>query len=195
MVNITVIQGHPDPATNRLGDTLAGAYLRGAEKAGHSVSYFDIAQLDFPILRRQSDWKTGPSGTPPSLLPLQQSILEADKIVLFYPLWFGDIPAYLKGALEQVLRPDVALKYGSRFPKPLLTGKSAHVFVTMSTPTPLYRFWLGAHSLKILKQDILGASGVKPVQSKIFGSVDHVKPRKVKKWCAALEAMGALGKD
>jgi putative NADPH-quinone reductase len=48
---LTIIQGHPDPAGNRLCHALADAYIGGAAVAGHAVAHIDAARLDFPILR------------------------------------------------------------------------------------------------------------------------------------------------
>src|SRR3546814_3285310 len=48
----------------------------------------------------------------------QADIRWADHLVILYPLWLGDVPALLKGFLEQILRPGFAIDEGS-------TGMSA----------------------------------------------------------------------
>lgn len=53
---LTIIQGHPDPAGNRLCHALADAYASGAAIAGHAVMRIDVTRLDFPILRTQRDF-------------------------------------------------------------------------------------------------------------------------------------------
>ncbi|MGB4826937.1 MAG: NAD(P)H-dependent oxidoreductase [Paracoccaceae bacterium] len=191
MLKIVVIQGHPDPASDRLCNALAASYIEGARSSGHDITLCDIAHLDFPLVRTQADWQSGQPGTPPELVALQQAIIDADRIVLIYPLWFGGMPALLKGFIEQVLRPDVALKYGDGFPKPLLRGKSARVFITMSTPALLYRWYFGSPSLKMIKRHILGFSGVKPIQNSIFGSVDNASRTKVERWLRMVKQFGA----
>jgi Flavodoxin-like fold len=45
---LTIVQGHPDPAGNRLCHALADAYATGAEAAGHEVRR---AMPTFPIAR------------------------------------------------------------------------------------------------------------------------------------------------
>lgn len=56
---LTIIQGHPDPAGNRLCHALADAYAGGAAVAGHAVTRIDVARLDFPIPRTQQDFEHG----------------------------------------------------------------------------------------------------------------------------------------
>ena len=55
---ITIIPGHPDPAGGHFCHALEQAYSRGASAAGHEVREFDVARLDFPVLRSKSDWES-----------------------------------------------------------------------------------------------------------------------------------------
>ena len=67
---LLLIQGHPDPAGGHLCHALAQAYADGAREAGHEVRTLDVAQLDFPLLRRQHAWSHEP--LPTALLPAQR---------------------------------------------------------------------------------------------------------------------------
>jgi putative NADPH-quinone reductase len=52
-------------------------------------------------------------------------------IVFFFPLWLGEMPALLKGFLEQVARPGFAFgreSSGSPFTQKNLKGRSARVW-------------------------------------------------------------------
>ena len=86
----------------------------------------------------------------------------------------GALPAILKGFLERVLQPDlVASSKQSKFPK-LLKGKSARVIITMGMPSFIYRWWFGAHDLKMLQRNILRFMGVNPIRSLIYGNIEGV---------------------
>ena len=100
---ILLIQAHPDATQPHLCHALASSYASGAEKAGHLVRHVNLAELDFPLLRSQQDREKG--AVPASLKPSQDDIGWAEHIVFFFPLWLGDMPALLKGFLEQVARP------------------------------------------------------------------------------------------
>src|SRR3546814_3372437 len=84
-------------------------------------------------------------------------VCSSDRVIL-YPLWLGDVPALLKGFLEQILRPDFAIDEGSTgMSAKLLTGRSARIIVTMGMPAPIYRLFFRAHSLKSLDRNLLRA--------------------------------------
>ena len=194
MTKIAVILGHPDPSGNHLCHALANAYVDGALAAGHEVEQVDVGQLDFPILRSQKDWEKGDESTPKDLKKAQQAIVGADHLFVIYPLWLGTLPALLKAFLEQVFRPGIALSYDEGFPKPLLTGKSARIVVTMGMPAFAYRWYFFAHGLKNLERSILGIAGIKPVRSTLFGMVESVSDDKRLGWMAKMNALGRKAK-
>ena len=189
---ITIIQGHPDPAARHFGHALADAYATGAAKAGHAVKRIEVAQLDFPILRNQTNWNSGPP--PATLLEAQASIAWADHIVIIFPLWLGTMPAVLKAFLEQVLRPGFALIYeGHRFPQKGLTGKSARIVVTMGMPAFWYRWFFRAHGVRGLERSILGFCGIKPIRETFIGLVEAKDGAAREKWLTQLETLGRRG--
>ena len=191
MAKIVVIQGHPDPAGNRFCHAIGQAYIEGAQGGGHEIDLIQIARLDFPLLATQDDWQNGQDGTPAGLRDAQSACIEADHIVVIYPLWLGTMPALLKGFLEQTFRPGVALSYGEEFPTPLFKGKSARVIITMGMPALVYRWYFFAHSLKSLERNILKFVGMYPVRSSVFGSVDSVSNEKRRSWLSEIERLGA----
>jgi putative NADPH-quinone reductase len=189
---IVVIQGHPDPDGRRLCRALAGAYVEGARRARRAVAEVDIAALDFPLLRTQADFEHGTM--PGSLMPARRAILEAEHVVLVFPLWLGTMPALMKAFLEQVMRPDTAFAYRDRgFPKKLLAGRSARLVVTMGMPAFLYRWWYMAHGLKGLERSILGFAGISPVRETLFGMVGAAGEAKRRRWLERMRKLGERG--
>ena len=188
--HILILQGHPDPAGGHLCHALAQAYADGARDAGHSVEMIDIAQLEFPMLRSKVDWETGT--LPAALGPAQQAIRQAQHLVLFFPLWLGDMPALMKGFLEQVARPGFAFKADATNPFAAkgLGGRSARVVVTMGMPALVYRFYFRAHSVKSLERNILGFVGIAPVHETLIGGVDQLGAAGVARWQDKLRQLG-----
>ncbi|HEY9107248.1 MAG TPA: NAD(P)H-dependent oxidoreductase, partial [Roseateles sp.] len=169
---IALIQAHPDPAGGHLCHALAQAYADGACDAGHECRVIDVAGLDFPLLRSQKDWLEGE--VPTSLRPAQETIRWAEHLVFFFPLWLGDMPALLKGFLEQIARRGFAFEpvQGNPLGRKLLTGRSARVIVTMGMPALVYRWIFRAHSLRSLERNILGFVGIAPIHETLIGGVD-----------------------
>ncbi len=189
--NILLIQGHPDAGAPHLCHALADAYAQGATGAGHTVRRLTVANLQFPLLASQADWENGE--LPPALQPAQDDIRWASHIVLFFPLWLGDMPALLKGFLEQVLRPGFAFvrKQGSAvFTEKGLTGRSARVVVTMGMPALVYRWYFRAHSVRSLERNVLGFVGIGPVSETLVGGAAGLSAQDSSRWLSRMRALG-----
>ena len=174
---ILLIQGHPDPKGGHLGQALAQAYADGAAEAGHELRRVEVAQLEFPLLRSADEWEH--AALPAGLQAAQDGIAWAQHLVVFFPLWLGDMPALLKGFLEQVARPGFAFHDDGNggFGKKGLSGRSARVVVTMGMPALVYRHYYRAHSLKALERNVLGFVGIAPVHETLIGMVERMTPR------------------
>lgn len=132
---------------------------------------------------------------PVTLKPAQDYIQWAEHLVFFFPLWLGDMPALLKGFLEQVARPGFAFTSDgdNNFAKKGLTGRSARVVVTMGMPALVYRWYFRAHSIKSLERNILGFVGISPVNETLIGSVASLDAKAAKKWIDKLAVLGRNG--
>lgn len=190
MTKIVILDGHPDPDLRHYIHALAQAYAEGAEHGGHPQRRVAIGELDFSIIRDPDDYQHKPP--PPEIAKAQDYVRWADHLVILYPLWQGMMPAYLKAFFEQIARPGFAMDYGEGgMPKPLLTGKSARIIVTMGMPAIFYRWVYRAHSLKALERSILGFAGIGPINHTVIGSVDADADHR-QRW---LERVRRLGKE
>jgi len=188
---ILLIQGHPDMTLPHLCHALASSYAAGAQEAGHAVRWVNVAELDFPLLRSQKAWEEG--ALPAGLQQAQDDIRWAEHIVLFFPLWLGDMPALLKAFLEQVARPGFAFERaagGTAFTKKGLQGRSARVVVSMGMPALVYRWYFRAHSVKSLERNILGFVGIAPVHETLIGMAGNFKTDDGERWLAKLRRLG-----
>jgi len=192
---ILILQGHPDASAPHLCHALAAAYAEGARQAGHEVRLVEIAGLDFPLLRSQQEWEH--TALPAGLQAAQADIAWAQHLLILFPLWLGDMPAMVKGFLEQVARPGFAFKGDSaeRGSNPFmfkgLKGRSARIVVTMGMPALVYRWYFRARGVGLLKRNILGFVGISPVRDTLIGMVDKLGEAGVRKWQDRLRALGA----
>ncbi|TAJ99000.1 MAG: flavodoxin family protein [Candidatus Manganitrophaceae bacterium] len=189
---IVIIQGHPDPQGNHFGHALANAYAEEADEAGHEIKRIDVARLDFPLLRSQEEFERG--APPEAIREAQEAIRWADHLVIFFPLWLGTMPAFLKGFLEQLFRPGFAMAYPEgKMPKKLLKGKSARIVVTMGMPAFFYRWYFHAHGVKGLEQSVLRFSGIRPIRETFIGRVEGSSAGREKS-LAKLRTLGRQGR-
>jgi putative NADPH-quinone reductase len=190
MTRILIIQGHPDASARHFGHALAEAYAEGAREGGHELRTVEVARLEFPLLRSQAEWKDSP--VPPALASVQQDILWAEHLLFFFPLWMGDMPALLKGFIEQVARPDFAFdpQHGGPHGQKALRGRSARVVVTMGMPAMVYRYVFRAHSVKSLERNVLGFIGIAPIHETLIGNVEAPDELVRAGWLAKLRKLG-----
>jgi len=189
---IVIIQGHPDPAGGHFCHALADAYATGAQGAGHEVRLITVADLDFPLLRTEAEFKD--DSAPDEIKEAQDDIKWADHLVIVYPLWLGTMPALLKGFLEQAIRPGFAIEFESATAwKKLLTGRTARIVVTMGMPALVYRWFYGAHSLRSLERNILKFCGVGPIRESVIGSIGAENPRHRARWLTRMSEHGSRG--
>jgi len=168
---LLVIDGHPDRDKRRFVHALADRYVQGAMAMGHDIRSIRIADLDFPLITSRASWESG--ALPGDIRKAQESVAWAQHLLILYPLWLGDMPALLKGFLEQVMRPDFAFAptSGKRRKKPL-AGRTARLVVTMGMPAFFYRAYYGAHSVKSFERNILRFGGIRPARHLLIGNVE-----------------------
>lgn len=176
---IALVQGHPGRA-DHLGHALAAAYAAGATAGGHELRAITVATLDFPIVRDKTEWER--DAAPDSIRQAQDTIRWASHLLIIHPLWLGSMPALLKAFFEQVFRPGFALAKRERRWKRLLSGRSAHLVVTMGMPALVYRLFFFAHGVRGFARGVLGMSGIKPVRTTLIGSVESIGESGRRRW-------------
>lgn len=177
---VLVVQGHPNEAS--FCAALAARYVEASRTAGNEVRLLSVAALQFdPILRAGHG---ADQALEPDLVAAQQAIAWAQHLVFVYPIWWGAMPAPLKGFLDRVLLPGFAFKYRGDSPwwDRLLAGRSAQLLVTMDTPPWYYRWVFRMPGHHQMKRAILEFCGVRPVAIRSFGPIKGSKPEQRTKW-------------
>lgn len=186
MARIAIIVGHA--RHNTFCEALGRAYRRGAQAGGHDEALFVTSAMAFDPVLHEGFERVQPLEK--DLQAAHDAMLAADHLVIIFPLWLGTLPAILKGFLERVLQPEMVEAARLRkFVQPL-KGKSARVIVTMGMPGFVYRWWFGAHAVKMLKRNILSFVGVGPVRTTIYGNVEGVTAERRVEWIEEVENLG-----
>jgi NAD(P)H dehydrogenase (quinone) len=188
MAKIVIIVGNP--LSGSYSEALGEAYLRGAQAGGHDAKLFVLASMTFDAILREGYRRLQP--LEPDLAAAREAFVACDHIVFIFPLWLGDMPALMKGFLERLVQPDLLLvqSSGGKASRKFFKGKSARVIMTMGMPGWFYRWYFGAHALKLLKRNILNFTGVSPVRSTIYGMIEAVGIDKRKQWLRDVEQLG-----
>lgn len=189
---ILIINGHPDEESFNFA--LANAYKTGALSTGHEVQEIVVRDLKFnPNLqfgyRKRTDLE-------PDLLDAREKITWADHIVIIYPVWWGSVPAMLKGFLDRVLLPGFAFKKreNSVWWDKFLTNKSGRIISTMDQPSWYYRLIYKRPSHHAMKKATLEFCGVKPVRITSIGPIRLSKDSYRSNWLKKVEVLGKKAK-
>ncbi len=166
---VLVILGHP--SNQSFCAALSSAYVSGARAAGQDVQVLELGKLDFDPVLHEGYQKIQP--LEPDLLHAQALILWAEHLVFVFPIWWGGIPALMKGFLDRTLLPGFAFRYrnDSPFPEQLLKGRSADLLVCMDTPPWYYRWIYRMPGLEQMRRTTLGFCGIRPQKTLTFGPI------------------------
>lgn len=184
-----IILGHP--AQESFCKSIAETYLATAKQMGQEVELLNLALLKFdPILhegyKRVQELE-------PDLEHAKHLISWADHLVWVYPNWWGAMPALMKGFIDRVFIPGYAFKYrqNSSLWDKLLTGKSAHLYVTMDSPPWYYNWVTKMPGHNQMKRAILEFCGISPIKITNFGPLKGSSDSQRKKWLRLVAADAA----
>jgi NAD(P)H dehydrogenase (quinone) len=186
---VLVILGHP--TTDSLCGALASSYTAAAERAGHDVRRLNLAELSFdPLLRHGY---AEPQELEPDLVNAQRQLKWAEHIVFVYPMWWGSMPALLKGFIDRTFLPGFAFKYHKRSPlwSRLLVGRTAELLITMDTPPLFNRLVNRSPGERLMKRSVIQFTGLKSTRATSFGKVRGASDAKRSKWIAKAAKLGS----
>ena len=177
---IFVLLGHPDMGPEPLSRQMADAYEAAARASGHEVKRLNLGELAFdPILhkgyRSRMDLEA-------DLLKVQEHLTWCEHFVLFYPNWWGGMPALLKGMWDRMFLPRFAFRmWKNRFGwDALLKGRTARVLITCGNPVILDHLAFGDFTASV-KRSLLQFAGFRTNIS-AFGNTEKASDAKKEGW-------------
>lgn len=187
-LRVLVLVGHP--AGKSFGDALADAYAAGASSSGAEVRTLRLRDLTFdPILHE--GYRTS-QALEPDLIRAQQDLLWARHLVLVYPVWWGSVPALLKGFLDRTLLPGFAFRHhedGHGWDK-LLEGRSAHLIATSDAPAFWVRLAYRNCDAVMLRKAVLGFCGIAPIGLTRIGGIQGSSAEYRATWIERMRSLG-----
>ena len=186
--NILIINGHPNKES--FNYALANAYKEGALKTGAQIAIIHVGELSFnPNLQ---DGYTKRMELEPDLLASLEKIKKADHLVWIHPVWWGGLPAIMKGFIDRLFLPGIAYKYreNSLWWDKLLTGKTARIITTLDQPAWYYWMFYGIPSVNQLKKSTLEFCGIKPVAVTYIGIVKTAETKQRELWLKKIYQLG-----
>lgn len=184
MNNVLVIDAHPDPTS--LTAQLAAAYTTGA---GDTAVALVLRDLDFDLTLR-TGYRTA-QGLEPDLVRAQDLLEWADHVAVFTPVWWGSVPALLKGFFDRTLERGWAFRYKENgMPEGLLAGRTGRLAVTSDSPK-WYLPLVGDSTVKQVRGRTMEFCGIKPTRLTRFADVRGRTPEQIEQWIREAADLGA----
>ncbi|KKK76277.1 hypothetical protein LCGC14_2865290, partial [marine sediment metagenome] len=164
-------------------------YAASAEKK-HQVKLLKLSDMEFNI--DLSEGYTEEHSMEESIKSFQASLEWCEHLVVFTPIWWGALPAKLKGLIDRAFLPGFAFQYenGKSIPKKLLQGRTARIVMTMDTPPWYYFVIQGAPAIRQLKAATLKFVGFNSVKSKMIGPIISSTEESRSRWLNDVAKLG-----
>ena len=188
---ILLLDGHP--GNSSLSRLFVETYGTAANSAGHDIRHIHLADLEF-----DPDFGGGGYADIKPLEPSVEAFLNdlewANHVVLAAPLWWGGLPAKLKGLFDRALIPGRAFDTRNTtlvgLPKPVLTGRTGRVILTSDTPGWFLRWVYGNAIMRQITDQIFGFIGITPTRFTYFAGASHPKPGQIDRWVEKVKRIG-----
>lgn len=139
----------------------------------------DLYKLKYdPVLHEAEHYTRGKKKISAENKKFQKKIMDSDKLIFIYPVWWGSMPAILKGFFDRVFTSHFAFRYEGSMPKPLLKGKKAAIFVTFGGPKVVSKIFSCAG--KLVRMNILWFCGIKSKTFALYSATELSEKNKAR---------------
>jgi len=156
-----IIYSHLNPTS--FTKAIVDEVEKNAIASGDEVKIIDLygdqfnPVLGMPDIAHQFMGQTMPD----DVKKYQDMITWADHLTVVYPMWWGQMPAMLKGFIDRVFSYGFAFSISENGAQALLKGKTASVFVNTNTPTAVYEATqMNTAQRRIIDGGIFGFCGI-----------------------------------
>jgi NAD(P)H dehydrogenase (quinone) len=108
----------------------------------------DLYSMNYdPVLKLEELYTAGNKNVSPENQQLQEKIKNSDRLIFIYPVWWGGMPAILKGFIDRIFIPGFAFKYSKEkllkfIPDKLLDDKKILILISSGGPKFFYKMLL-----------------------------------------------------
>ena len=163
-MKIQIIYAHPfDESFNK---AILDNTIEGLKHAGHEYDLIDLNKEGFnPILTREelAQYSEG-KYLDPKVGEYLSKIKKAEHLVFIFPIWWGDVPAILKGFFDKVFLKKETYEIKGMMPVPKLKGRSATLISTMNGSRFFYNWFWKAPVKQTVIKCTLKLCGIKPMK-------------------------------
>ena len=182
--NVLVINGHPDPRSERFCAALCDAYTSGAQSSDRSIRRLDVGNLTLPLAR--------PHAKPEMIAREVQAAVElirwASHLTIIFPLWLDQAPLPLRQLMAEAAR-----SHAFRHTAPERGTQTARTIVTMEMPAFAHRTMYLTKCASRPHMPQLTLPGVRMETPTFIGCVNAISLEQRKRWLETMQTLGMAG--
>jgi NAD(P)H dehydrogenase (quinone) len=188
-MRIYVLFAHPN--SDSFNGRLCEAYCAAANAKGHEIRRQDLFQLSFDPILREGLRRVQPLEN--DLIAAQANLSWCEHFVLFYPVWWGNVPALLKGFFDRTLYSEFTYRHDANDPfwKKLLQGRSGHIITTSDATADWLESRYHDADINAVRAATLEICGMRPVAVTRIGGVKDLKPPQREEWLTRMAELAA----
>lgn len=161
-----------------------------ALQTGDELVVRDLYQMNFDPVLRTRDFEMISSGNTPEDIQKEQDFIKwADVLLFIYPVWWGGMPAILKGYIDKVFSWGFAYGSNGKGPYPLLNDKKAVMMNSLGQSKSDYENGMFQSMDIINTQGIFGFCGIEIISQLYFTSIHGVTEAEIEKYFEEAEAI------
>jgi NAD(P)H dehydrogenase (quinone) len=169
-----IIYAHPNSAS--FSSSLIKALSEHLASKGNEVKIRDLYAIGFnPVLSADDFSSLADNQTPEDIAVEQEYVKWAEHIIFAFPVWWGGMPAIMKGYIDRVLAEGFAYKYADEGSNG--DGLLSYLKGSMICATGLSSedFEDSQNAMKVIaEKTIFGFTGIKPYKQLFYGGVPVV---------------------
>ncbi len=181
-----IITAHP--SSKGFTHIIANKYQQARIEAGHTCEVIDLykePRQDYLVYEDKHDERVDQIALREAM---QARITKADELVFVHPMWWGVMPAIMKNWLDVNFSSGFSHRYENHKPVPMLTDKTARVFLTSDGPAFIYSL-LGYPYKTIWSLITFRFVGIKTTSVELFGDMKKRPDDKIKKILDKVESL------
>ena len=172
-MKILAVIAHPNKES--FTHALMNEFISSTESAGNTVVIADLYAEGFDPCFNMHDIALygGAGAVSEEIAREHKRIMDAEAIVLFFPVWWWSMPAILKGWVDRVFTSGFAFTFEGGNTSGLLTHRKGAMFCPAASDHGFYRRY-GYHNAMQRQIDagVFGYSGIADVETHIFPNTE-----------------------
>ena len=180
--NVLVINGHPDPRSQRFCAALCDAYAVGLAASVRPAKRIDVGNLALPLARPHRKGESAVEEVQEAL----EMIRWAGHLLIVFPLWSDQPPAPLLQLLHAAARSREAKPERHRL-------QTARMIVTMEMPAFAHRAGHRGEKESLIDVARLAIPGVRLESPTFIGCVHAISGEQRKRWLETMQMFGMAG--